>query len=83
MIHLGPMAQDFYTAFHLGPDDKHITTVDADRVALAAIQALYKPSLEKDRTIRAQGQRIDQLVQEIEELQARLPRLEKGLGAGD
>ena len=26
--HIGPMAQDFYAAFHVGPDDKHITTVD-------------------------------------------------------
>jgi hypothetical protein len=38
--HLGPMAQDFYAAFTIGPDDKHIATVDADGVALAAIKAL-------------------------------------------
>jgi len=31
--HFGPMAQDFYAAFGIGPDDKHITTVDADGVA--------------------------------------------------
>ena len=40
--HVGPMAQDFYAAFHLGEDDRHISTVDADGVALAGIQALYK-----------------------------------------
>ncbi|MCK5619924.1 MAG: tail fiber domain-containing protein, partial [Candidatus Krumholzibacteria bacterium] len=40
--HIGPMAQDFYAAFSLGPDDKRITTVDADGVSLAAIQALNK-----------------------------------------
>ena len=28
--HVGPMAQDFYAAFNVGPDDKHIATVDAD-----------------------------------------------------
>jgi hypothetical protein len=38
--HLGPMAQDFHAAFGLGADDKHIATVDADGVALAAIQGL-------------------------------------------
>src|SRR6185295_6710764 len=38
--HVGPMAQDFHAAFGLGTDDKHIATVDADGVALAAIQGL-------------------------------------------
>jgi hypothetical protein len=36
--HLRPMAQDFYAAFKLGMDDKHISMVDAHGVALAAIQ---------------------------------------------
>jgi len=40
--HMGPMAQDFYKAFGLGADDKHISTVDADGVAFAAIQELSK-----------------------------------------
>ncbi|HXG47913.1 MAG TPA: tail fiber domain-containing protein, partial [Methylomirabilota bacterium] len=40
--HLGPVAQDFHTAFGLGEDDKHIATVDADGVALAAIQGLNR-----------------------------------------
>ncbi len=39
---MGPMAQDFYAAFGLGIDDKHIVTVDADGVAFAAIQGLYE-----------------------------------------
>ncbi len=39
--HLGPMAQDFHAAFGLnGEDDTHIASVDADGVALAAIQGL-------------------------------------------
>ena len=38
--HLGPMAQDFHAAFGLGNTDSGIATVDADGVALAAIQAL-------------------------------------------
>jgi len=40
--HLGPMAQDFHAAFGVGPDDRHIATVDADGVALAAIQGLNR-----------------------------------------
>jgi len=50
--HIGPMAQDFYSAFGVGHDDKHISTVDADGIALAAIQGLYKQlqSLKKQYT---------------------------------
>jgi hypothetical protein len=40
--HIGPVAQDFHAAFGLGMDDKHIATVDADGVALAAIQGLNR-----------------------------------------
>ena len=40
--HLGPMAQDFFAAFGLGADERYIATVDADGVALAAIQGLYR-----------------------------------------
>lgn len=39
--HLGPMAQDFYAVFDLGHSDTHIGTIDADGVALAAIQGMY------------------------------------------
>ncbi len=39
--HVGPMAQDFYAAFGVGEDDRHITSIDEDGVALAAIKALH------------------------------------------
>ena len=39
--HMGPMAQAFHAAFGLGTDDRSIVTVDADGVALAAIQGLH------------------------------------------
>ncbi len=42
VLHIGPMAQDFKSAFGLGDSDKSIATVDADGVNMAAIQALYK-----------------------------------------
>ena len=38
--HIGPMAQDFRAAFGLGAHENAIATVDADGVALAAIQGL-------------------------------------------
>ena len=40
--HIGPMAQDFAAAFQIGPDDRHIDLVDANGIALAAIQALTR-----------------------------------------
>lgn len=46
--HMGPVAQDFHAAFGLGSDDKHIATVDADGVALAAIKGLHE-KLERTR----------------------------------
>jgi hypothetical protein len=39
--HLGPMAQDFKATFDLGASDRAIHKIDADGVALAAIQALH------------------------------------------
>jgi hypothetical protein len=38
--HIGPMAQDFYRAFGVGEDNKHIASVDADGVSLAATKGL-------------------------------------------
>jgi len=49
--HMGPMAQDFYAAFQLGETDKGIDTVDADGVALAAIQGLNAVLADKEREI--------------------------------
>jgi len=49
--HMGPMAQDFYAAFQLGESDKGIDTVDADGVALAAIQGLNAELIEKNNEI--------------------------------
>lgn len=56
--HIGPMAQDFYAAFGLGEDDRYISMVDADGVALAAIQALSEITREQDERIRAQQEEI-------------------------
>lgn len=51
--HVGPMAQDFYAAFGLGEDDKHIGTVDANGVTLAAIQGLYQLTQDQQAQIES------------------------------
>jgi hypothetical protein len=38
--HIGPMAQDLNRAFGVGEDPRHITSVDADGISLAAIKGL-------------------------------------------
>jgi len=40
--HIGPMAQDFISTFHVGSNDKTILQVDGDGVSLAAIKALSR-----------------------------------------
>jgi hypothetical protein len=51
--HMGPMAQDWHAAFGLGGSDTTISAVDADGVALAAIQGLYAVVQEKETRITA------------------------------
>ena len=65
--HLGPMAQDFYAAFGLGADDRHIATVDGDGVALAAIQGLNQKLEEKDAELRELRQRLAALEKLVEQ----------------
>ena len=63
--HLGPTAQDFHAAFGLGNDERMIMTVDADGVALAAIQGLnakLEAKLGEMRALReAQAQEFAEL----------------------
>jgi hypothetical protein len=59
--HMGPMAQDFHTAFGMGKDNKTIATVDADGVALAAIQGLYDLVQEQKAQIEELRARIEAL----------------------
>ncbi len=85
--HLGPTAQDFHEAFGLGEDDKHISTVDAQGVALAGIQALYqtvtglKQSLaETQQSLAELQQSLAEKDREIVELRSHVERLEQSAG---
>ena len=78
--HVGPMAQDFYAAFNVGPDDKHIATVDEGGVALAAIQGLNQ---KLEDTLKEKEARISALEKEVGELKAAVSTLlQKSSGGG-
>jgi hypothetical protein len=57
--HAGPMAQDFYAAFGVGEDDRHITSIDEDGVALAAIKGLYERSKRENVRTRREQEVLD------------------------
>lgn len=59
--HIGPTAQDFRAAFGLGEDPLRISTIDADGVALRALQALEKRTRDSDALIADLLERIAKL----------------------
>lgn len=71
--HVGPAAQDFYATFGFGEDERHISAVDADGVALAAIQALDEQAA-RDREV------IEGLQARVRALEARAERGQGALG---
>jgi hypothetical protein len=82
IVHVGPMAQDFSAAFHVGESDSTISSVDADGINFAAIKALE----EKTATLKQKEKEIDELelrVKAAEEknkaLELRLKKLEEAL----
>jgi hypothetical protein len=68
--HLGPMAEDFYTAFGLGTSDKAIGVQDLAGVSLAAVKALDERTAE-----------LQEKTAEVEQLRARVSTLEQRLAA--
>lgn len=72
--HIGPVAQDFHSAFKIGTDDKHIAPLDEGGVALAAIQGLnHKVESGKQKA----EMRMEKLEAENVALKARLAVLEQ------
>jgi uncharacterized protein (DUF3084 family) len=72
---MGPTAQDVHAAFGLGDSDKAITTIDADGIALAAIQGLHRQLKDKDEAIKAQGDKIQELESRLSEIERRFAKL--------
>ena len=60
--HIGPVAEDWWSYFELGPDNKHVSPTDIAGVALGAIKGLNQVVSEKDK--------------EIADLKARLEKIE-------
>lgn len=65
ILHIGPMAQDFYAAFGFGESERHLHSGDVDGVALVSIQALYQH-------FQAQAETIEQLWTENAQLRAQM-----------
>ncbi len=77
--HVGPMAQDFHAAFGLGTDERHIATVDADGVALAAIQGLNDKVEQRSRKLEFENA---ELRRELAELRALVGQLAGAMKEG-
>ncbi len=75
VLHVGPMAQDFYAAFGVGEDDKHITSIDEDGVALAAIKGLHAQNAE----LRAQQRSLRKRLAAMAVLQSQQERTETAM----
>lgn len=82
-LNIGPVAQDFKAAFYPGRDDKSITTLEFDGVALAAIQGLnakLEDKLAEKETeiaeLRKQNQEMQRsnavLLKRLDQIEARL-----------
>jgi hypothetical protein len=79
--HIGPMAQDFYAAFSVGEDDRHITDIDEGGVALAAIQGLNQKLENQVSDLRSRLQQKDAQIaamqQQMQAVMLRLAAVEK------
>ena len=64
--HLGPTAQDFYSAFRLGESDTTITTTDIDGINILAIKALEKRTTE----LKAKVEELEKVRAELAEIKA-------------
>jgi hypothetical protein len=84
--HVGPMAQDLYAAFGLGEDNRRITAVDSEGLALAAAQGLHSLARQQELSIeslrdtaRRQEAELAARARQIETLEKRLAELEEAV----
>ena len=73
--HMGPVAQDFYTAFRLGTDSASIGMIDINGVNLAAVKALEQRTAD----LRAAQDQLAEKAKRIDALEQRVGRLENVL----
>lgn len=77
--YMGPMAQDFKAAFNLGDKDTVIHGVNADGVALAAIQGL---NTKLEAALKQRDQTIAAQQQTLASMEARIAKLESASSSG-
>jgi hypothetical protein len=74
-LHIGPMAQDFYGSYGVGKDDKHLSALDVNGVALASIQELNRIVEEKDSQIADLEADVSSLNQRLHQLEGSQSRV--------
>ena len=74
--HIGAMAQDFYAAFEVGTDEKHIAPIDEGGVALAAIQGLNEKLQARSQELEEQNNR---LARDLEQKDVEIKRLQQSV----
>lgn len=79
--HIGPMAQDFWEAFHVGQGETTIDAVDPDGVALAAIQGLNQKVEEQAAEIRELKALVGRLARQVDSMARREAAALPGTGA--
>jgi len=72
--HIGPVAQEFYSSFGVGQDDQHIAPLDANGVALAAIQGLNQKLEDENQALRTELKLRDALLADLERRLAAIER---------
>jgi len=77
--HIGPMAQDFHQAFGLGSDERYITAIDAEGVALAAVKELHRRMTDE---LAAKDRELSALESKVEELQKALQQITEQRSTG-
>jgi len=67
LSHIGPTAQDFHVAFGLnGDDNTHLSSIDVQGIALAAIQGLYEKVKAENNQLRTALADVERRLAEIE-----------------
>jgi hypothetical protein len=69
--HIGPMAQDFYSTFHVGNNDKSISTIDPAGIALVCVKALNAQNQVLKETVNGLQSQNTQLQNSVDDLQSK------------
>ena len=81
--HMGPMAQDFFDAFRLGGSRRHISSVDADGVAMAALQGLHAVHVQAQETVAGLKADAAEVAREVEANERKLALQERQIAEAE